>query len=66
VTAPHPSQTIQLLLPFQYSVDGVLGVPPQHFLTFLPLPQGQGSLRPTFGVARTMGIAGIGVWPGIA
>ncbi len=24
----------------------------QHFLYFLPLPQGQGSLRPTFGVAR--------------
>ncbi len=22
---------------------------PQHFLYFLPLPQGQGSLRPTFG-----------------
>ena len=21
---------------------------PQHFLYFLPLPQGQGSLRPTF------------------
>ena len=21
---------------------------PQHFLNFLPLPQGQGSLRPTF------------------
>ncbi len=24
---------------------------PQHFLNFLPLPQGQGSLRPTFGAA---------------
>lgn len=62
--APYPSQTIQLLLPFQCSVNGV---PPQHFfLTFLPLLQGQGSLRLTFGVARTIGIAGIGVWPGIA
>ncbi len=28
---------------------------PQHFLYFLPLPQGQGSLRPTLGVARTNG-----------
>ncbi|EXI84995.1 MAG: carboxylate/amino acid/amine transporter [Candidatus Accumulibacter regalis] len=27
---------------------------PQHFLNFLPLPQGQGSLRPTFGVSRRM------------
>jgi uncharacterized membrane protein YidH (DUF202 family) len=25
--------------------------PPQHFLNFLPLPQGHGSLRPTFGDA---------------
>jgi hypothetical protein len=26
---------------------------PQHFLNFLPLPQGQGSFRPTVGSART-------------
>src|ERR1700690_1533215 len=26
---------------------------PQHFLYFLPLPQGQGSLRPTFSPERT-------------
>ena len=26
---------------------------PQHFLYFLPLPQGQGWLRPTLGEART-------------
>ena len=26
---------------------------PQHFLYFLPLPQGQGSLRPTFAPERT-------------
>jgi hypothetical protein len=26
---------------------------PQHFLDFLPLPQTQGSLRPTFGCSRT-------------
>jgi hypothetical protein len=25
--------------------------PPQHFLNFLPLPQGQGSLRPILGGA---------------
>ena len=25
---------------------------PQHFLYFLPLPQGQGSLRPTLGSGR--------------
>ena len=25
---------------------------PQHFLNFLPLPQGQASLRPTFGARR--------------
>ena len=28
---------------------------PQHFLNFFPLPQGQGSLRPTFGLLRTTG-----------
>jgi hypothetical protein len=28
---------------------------PWHFLYFLPLPQGQGSFRPTFGSARRMG-----------
>ena len=26
---------------------------PQQFLYFFPLPQGQGSLRPIFGVVRT-------------
>ena len=26
---------------------------PQHFLNFLPLPQGQGSLRPTLASGRT-------------
>lgn len=26
---------------------------PQHFLNFLPLPQGQGSLRPVFAVSLT-------------
>ena len=33
----------------------VRGAPsaPQHFLNFLPLPQGQGSLRPIFGPSRT-------------
>gem|GEM_PF-5463372 len=35
---------------------------PQHFFAFLPLPQGQGSLRPTLGAFRTMGVgAGGGV-----
>ena len=28
---------------------------PQQFLYFLPLPQGQGSLRPTFGISRRTG-----------
>ena len=28
------------------------GVHPQHFLYFLPLPHGQGSFLPVFGVAR--------------
>src|SRR5437773_872061 len=27
---------------------------PQHFLYFLPLPQGQSSLRPTLGLSRTI------------
>jgi hypothetical protein len=31
---------------------------PQHFLYFRPLPQIQGSLRPTFGVALTIGLLG--------
>jgi hypothetical protein len=29
---------------------------PWHFLYFLPLPQGQGSLRPTFGAVRAEGL----------
>ena len=33
---------------------------PQHFLNFLPLPQGQGSLRPTFGSSRLIGSVGVG------
>ena len=28
---------------------------PQHFFNFLPLPQGQGSLRPTFGTPPATG-----------
>src|SRR5437667_12303941 len=28
---------------------------PQQFLYFLPLPQGHGSLRPTFGIERRIG-----------
>jgi hypothetical protein len=28
---------------------------PQHFLYFLPLPQGQGSFLPVFGVSRLIG-----------
>lgn len=31
---------------------------PQHFLNFRPLPQMQGSLRPTFGVSRIIGVEG--------
>ena len=31
---------------------------PWHFLYFLPLPQGQGSLRPTFSSVRWMGCFG--------
>src|SRR5262249_44061340 len=37
--------------------DGLYGVacaPPWHFLYFFPLPQGQGSLRPTLGSSRRM------------
>ena len=32
-----------------------LGVAPQHFLNFFPLPQAQGSLRPTLGWRLTVG-----------
>jgi hypothetical protein len=31
---------------------------PQHFLYLRPLPQMQGSLRPIFGIALTLGILG--------
>jgi len=31
---------------------------PQHFLNLRPLPQMQGSLRPTFGVSRIFGVLG--------
>ena len=30
---------------------------PQHFLYFLPLPHGQGSLRPIFGSSRVVGFS---------
>ena len=38
----------------------VMGLPyvPQHFLNFLPLPHGQGSLRPTLGPLRFTGVCG--------
>ena len=36
---------------------------PQHFLYFLPLPQGQGSLRPTFGASRRTVLPGSFTWP---
>ncbi len=36
---------------------------PQHFLYFLPLPQGQGSLRPIFGVSRRTVLPGSFTWP---
>ena len=39
-----------------------IGVPPltpQHFLNFLPLPQGQGSFLPTLGSDLTTGIIGV-------
>src|SRR5690606_22383777 len=31
-------------------MEGIQATAPWHFLYFLPLPQGQGSLRPTFSV----------------
>ena len=39
----------------QCSVGDAL-LDPQHFLNFLPLPQGQGSFRPTFGPDLTIGV----------
>ncbi len=33
---------------------------PWQYVYFLPLPQGQGSLRPTLGVCRSTGCAGLG------
>jgi hypothetical protein len=39
------------VLAFQCAVPG--SEAPQHFLYFLPLPHGHGSLRPTFGSGRT-------------
>ena len=39
--------------PNQASGVPVKTPPRQHFLYFLPLPHGQGSLRPIFGVSRT-------------
>lgn len=35
---------------------------PQHFLYFLPLPQGQGSLRPTRGLALAGWLPASVVW----
>src|SRR3954465_3214885 len=36
---------------------------PWHFLYFFPLPQGQGSLRPTFSCSRTIVLTGPGASP---
>jgi hypothetical protein len=37
-------------LPFCFLKEtGISGYFPQHFLYFLPLPQGQGAFLPTFG-----------------
>jgi hypothetical protein len=48
--------------PTDYYLDYTLGETtprhaalPQHFLYFLPLPQGHGSLRPALGPSRTTG-----------
>jgi hypothetical protein len=38
-------------------------VAPWHFLYFLPLPHGHGSLRPTAGVLRTTGMRRAGPSP---
>ena len=38
--------------------------PRQHFLCLRPLPQGQGSLRPTFGVVLAAVIPGCGISEG--
>lgn len=38
---------------------GVPPLTPQHFLNFLPLPQGQGSFLPTLGSDLTTGIIGV-------
>ena len=39
-----------------------VGRPPQHFLNFLPLPQGQASFRPTLGY---MALATVRSWTAI-
>jgi len=46
--SPQPMQRI--------GQDGTTEAPKQHFLYFLPLPQGQGLLRPIFLLAR-VGVA---------
>jgi len=44
----RPCLVVKASLSGSYSLTA-----PQHFLYFLPLPQGQGSLRPIFGSLRT-------------
>src|SRR5271157_6440498 len=46
---PHTSELLQAL----NRLSGIYEFAPQHFLYFLPLPQGQGSLRPTLAPERT-------------
>src|SRR5213593_420735 len=45
--------------PYSVPLDSFYSVAPWHFLNFLPLPQGQGSLRPTpaYGFAANAGSA---------
>src|ERR1035438_803438 len=42
-----------MMMPWNLESSGINFHRPQHCLYFLPLPQGHGSLRPTFGPVRT-------------
>ena len=46
-----------------YKLPATYAATPQHFLYFLPLPHGQGSLRPTLGPSRFTVVPGSLSWP---
>src|ERR1035437_10218978 len=61
-TRPDPTNRRLIVLPWMSWMNwlgaGLDRQAPQHFLYFLPLPQGQGSFRPTLGCVLRLSVCG--------